>query len=71
MDTEKLVSCRRRPDPWASEHFQSDLERLKERSIRNNLARRGVTTLSLNNSGAIAPRLSNNDPCTSNRGRLI
>jgi hypothetical protein len=28
-----------------SEHFQSDLERLKERSIRNNLARRCAITL--------------------------
>jgi hypothetical protein len=27
--------------------------------------------LSANNSGAIAPRLSNNDPCTSNCGKLI
>ena len=25
----------------------------------------------LNSSGAIAPRLSNNDPCTSNCGKLI
>ena len=30
-----------------------------------------IQSLSLNNSGAIAPRLSNNDPCTPNGGRLI
>ncbi len=34
-----------------SEHFQSDLERLKERSIRNNLARRCATTLCWDHAG--------------------
>jgi hypothetical protein len=34
-----------------SEHFQFDLERLKERSIRNNLARRCTITLSRRNCG--------------------
>jgi hypothetical protein len=28
-------------------------------------------SLSVNKSGAIAPKLSNNDPCTSNCGKLI
>ena len=34
-----------------SEHFQSDLERLKERSIRNNLARRCAITLCWDHAG--------------------
>ena len=34
-----------------SEHFQSDLERLKERSIRNNLARRCAMTLCWDHAG--------------------
>jgi hypothetical protein len=35
----------------ASEHFQSDLERVKERSIRNNLARRCAITLCWDHAG--------------------
>jgi hypothetical protein len=34
-----------------SEHFQSDLERLKQRSIRNNLARRCAITLCWDHAG--------------------
>src|ERR1700737_5323173 len=34
-----------------SEHFQSDLERLKERSIHNNLARRCAITLCWDHAG--------------------
>jgi chromosomal replication initiation ATPase DnaA len=34
-----------------SEHFQSDLERLKERSVRNNLARRCAITLCWDHAG--------------------
>jgi hypothetical protein len=34
-----------------SEHFQCDLERLKERSIHNNLARRCAITLSWDHAG--------------------
>jgi hypothetical protein len=34
-----------------SEHLQSDLERLKERSIRNNLARRCAITLCWDHAG--------------------
>jgi hypothetical protein len=55
MDTEKLVGCSRRPDPWASEHFQSDPERVKEPRIRNNLARRGCDH-------AVAEQLRRNHP---------
>jgi hypothetical protein len=47
-----------------SEHFQSDLERLKERSIRNNLARRCAITLFWDHAGlshdeiaALSPKL--------------
>jgi hypothetical protein len=35
----------------ASEHFQSDLERLKDRSIRHNLARRCAMTLCWDHAG--------------------
>jgi len=36
---------------WVSEHFQSDLERLKERGVRNNLARRCAITLCWDHAG--------------------
>jgi chromosomal replication initiation ATPase DnaA len=41
-----------------SEHFQSDLERLKQRSIRNNLARRCAITLCWDHAGLSHPEIA-------------